>query len=324
MKKIIKTIGLIVVSLIVLSAITFVMSRKAPGDPLVAYYGDRTSRMSTEQRQQAIHRLELDKPLPQQYLAWAKSSLKGDFGISYKYKEKVESVIAKRFLNTLILGGIGFGLTFFLALLLGRLCIRYEDSRLDRIICKVGIVTSCIPEFWMSLLFILVFSVMFRLLPSSGAFGLGEASDFGSRIRHMILPLAVLILSHLWYYAYLIRNRLAEEVRMDYVLLEKGIGLSRAQILNRHCIRNILPTFISLMAISLNHILEGTYIVEMVFSYPGLGTLSFESAKYHDYNMLMILVLITGTLVIIGNRIGQVISERIDSRMKWEVIRHES
>ena len=72
---------------------------------------------------------------------------------------------------------------------------------------------------------------------------------------------------------------------------------------------------IAIMAISINHIIEGTYIVEMVFSYPGIGTLSFESAKYHDYNMLMVLVVITGIIVITGNMIGQSVSERIDRRM---------
>ena len=76
-----------------------------------------------------------------------------------------------------------------------------------------------------------------------------------------------------------------------------------------------MPTMISIMAISINHILGGTYIVEMVFSYPGIGTLSFESAKYHDYNMLMILVIITGIIVIAGNMLGEIISERIDRRM---------
>ena len=84
----------------------------------------------------------------------------------------------------------------------------------------------------------------------------------------------------------------------------------------KHRVKNLMPTMIAIMAISINHILGGTYIIEMVFSYPGIGTLSFESAKYHDYNMLMVLVIITGIIVIVGNILGQSISERIDFRMK--------
>ena len=92
--------------------------------------------------------------------------------------------------------------------------------------------------------------------------------------------------------------------------------MSRKRVLFFHCVKNIMPSFISLMAISLQHVIEGTYIVEMVFSYPGIGTLSFESAKYHDYNMLMVLCVFTGIFVIAGNVIGQSVSEWIDPRMK--------
>ena len=122
---------------------------------------------------------------------------------------------------------------------------------------------------------------------SSGAYSIGQEANLADRIRHLIMPMAVVILEHLWYYAYMIRNRLLEETRRDYVLLCKAKGMSRGQIMRRHCLRNIMPTYISLMAISVPHILGGTYIVETVFSYPGIGTLSYESARYGDYNMLI-------------------------------------
>ena len=128
----------------------------------------------------------------------------------------------------------------------------------------------------------------------------------------------MVILGHLWYYAYLIRNRLLEEVRADYVLLCKSKGLSKGQILFGHCLRNTLPTYISLMAISGPHILGGTYIVETVFSYPGVGTLSYEAARMADYNMLMVLSMLTGVTVIFCNLLGQIINERIDPRIRAE------
>ena len=129
-------------------------------------------------------------------------------------------------------------------------------------------------------------------------FSIGQEANLADRIRHLIMPMAVVILEHLWYYAYMIRNRLLEETRRDYVLLCKGKGHVLGQIMRRHCLRNIMPTYISLMAISVPHILGGTYIVETVFSYPGIGTLSYESARYGDYNMLMVLCLLTGAVVI--------------------------
>lgn len=315
-----KKLIVFVVSIFALSGIAFTMSRIAPGDPLVSYYGDRAERMNLEEREHAIHRLGLDGSIPDQYVAWLTNALGGDFGESFKYKEDVLKVIAGRLVNTLVLGGIGFVLTFSLSLLLGIFCALHEGDIWDTIMCKIGTITSCIPEFWLSLVFILVFSVTLHILPSSGAFGLGQADSISSRLSHMILPLAVIVLSHLWYYAYLFRNKLIDEKRKEYVLLSRSIGLTKRQVMYRHCVRNIMPAFISIMAISLNHVLEGTYIVEMVYSYPGIGTLSFESAKYHDYNMLMVLVIIMGVVVILGNIIGQIISEQIDHRMKEETI----
>ena len=216
--------------------------------------------------------------------------------------------------NTLLLGGVGFVLIFVLALLLGIWCAWNEERLIA--ICKIGTVTSCIPEFWLSLVLILIFAVELKVLPSSGAYTIGKENDLGDRILHLILPMTVVVLGHLWYYAYLIRNKLLEEVRTDYVLLAKSKGVTGKSVMFRHCVRNIIPTYLSIMAISVPHILGGTYIIETVFSYPGIGTLSYESARYQDYNLLMVICLLSGALVILCNMIAQTINERIDPRMK--------
>lgn len=301
-----------------LSIIVFYMARLSPGDPLLSYYGEGVERMSTAEKQVAMEKLGLNKPIYQQYLNWLSNAANGEYGISYKYKQDVITVIGDVYLNTIILGGLGYILTFFLALLLGIFCTLHEEKLIDKIICKVGVVTSCIPSFWVSLVLILIFSINLELLPSSGAYAMGESNNILSRIAHLILPLTVLILSHLWYYTYMIRNKLVEEIRQDYVLLCKVKGLSKRAIVYKHCLRNIMPSYISIMAISVPHILGGTYVVEKVFSYPGLGSLCFESAKYHDYNMLLILCLITGALVVFVNMLAQVVNDKIDPRMKHD------
>lgn len=305
-----------VVSVIILSMAFFFISRMTPTDPLQSYYGVRTEKMSPEEKEWARDKLGLNDPIPVQYIRWVENAFHGNFGISYKYKQDVLQVISRRIKNTLILGGIGFVLTFLGSLLLGILCAWWEDGWLDRILCKLGTIISCIPEFWFALVLILVFCVQLKWLPSSGAYSVGNADDIADRIIHLILPMIVVIIEHLWYYAYMIRNKILEEVRADYVLLCKAKGLSKRQIMFRHCLRNILPTYISLMAISVPHILGGTYIVETVFSYPGLGTLSYESARYADYNLLMLLCMMTGITVIFCNIIGQMINEQIDPRIK--------
>lgn len=322
--KILKQILIVAVSLFILSLAVFVISRLAPGDPLISYYGDRTEKMSVEEREFAMEKLGLNDSIPVQYTRWLKLALTGDFGISYKYKQPVSDVIASRLQNTLTLGGIGFVILFALALLLGILCAWHEDKWLDKLICKVGTISSCVPEFWFSLLLILVFSVTLRWLPSSGAYDIGMEEDLGNRILHMILPLTVIVTGHLWYYAYMIRNLLLDEIRSDYVLLAKSKGLSKSEIIRKHCIRNILPAYFSIMAISVPHVMGGTYIVEAVFSYPGIGTLSYESAHYHDYNLLMLICLISGAVVILCNMISQSVNESLDPRMKTEAITEDA
>ena len=311
-----KKLLIFVVSIFLLSVIVFYIARLAPGDPLVSYYGERAEKMTAGERAWAEEKLDLHESITVQYGKWLGRAVRGDFGISYKYKMDVLEVIEGRVGNTLLLGGVGFVLIFVLALLLGIWCAWNEERLIDRAICKIGTVTSCIPEFWLSLVLILIFAVELKVLPSSGAYTIGKENDLGDRILHLILPMTVVVLGHLWYYAYLIRNKLLEEVRTDYVLLAKSKGVTGKSVMFRHCVRNIIPTYLSIMAISVPHILGGTYIIETVFSYPGIGTLSYESARYQDYNLLLVICLLSGALVILCNMIAQTINERIDPRMK--------
>lgn len=305
-----------IVAMFILSIMVFYMSRLAPGNPLRAYYGDGIERMSTEEKAAATARLGLDEPIIKQYKLWLQSALEGDFGKSFKYKEDVTQIIGETYANTLILGGIGFVITFVLALKLGIYCALHEDSFVDRFIFKIGTVTNSIPPFWISLLLILIFSINLRWLPSSGAYAVGEYYNPLSRITHLILPMSVLITSHLWYYAYIMRNKIIDESKKYYVLISKAKGLSRKEVVYKHCLKNAMPVYISLMAVSVPHLLGGTYVIETVFSYQGIGRLCFESAKYHDYNMLMILTLITGAVVIFSSMLANYINTLIDPRMK--------
>lgn len=311
-----KKLAVFLLSVLILSVVVFYVARLAPGDPLVSYYGDRTEKMSPQEREWAMDKLGLNEPIHVQYVKWVKNALQGEFGISFKYKQAVTEVISGRIVNTLLLGGIGFLVIFIGSLLLGIFCAWHEERWIDRVLCRLGTISSCIPEFWLALVLILIFAVNLRLLPSSGAYSTGKAGDIRDRAVHLILPLAVVAIEHLWYYAYMIRNKILEEVRADYVLLAKAKGLNKRAIVFRHCLRNVMPTYLSLMAIAVPHVLGGTYVVESVFSYPGIGALSYESARYHDYNLLMVLCMMSGILVIFCNMLSQMINEQIDPRIR--------
>lgn len=315
-KKIIRIALGFILTMFILSVGAFYFARLAPGDPLQSYYGDAVESMTTEELDAARVRLGLDGPIYIQYIKWSNNALQGDFGLSLKYKTPAMDVVSPLIGNTFILGGAAYILVFVLATLLALFCAMNEDTLMDRIICKVGTAAYYIPPFWLGVVLVLIFSINLRWLPSSGAYDIGKSGDILNRMQHMILPLVVMILSHLWYYAYMIRNKLLDEIRKDYVLLAKSKGCNKREIVFKHCFRNVAPTIVSIMAISIPHVLSGTYIAEAVFNYPGIGALAVASAKYHDYNLLMLVVLITGVLVISTSFIAQSINEVIDPRMK--------
>lgn len=314
-KEVIKKTLLLFFMLFSLSFVTFYISRLAPGDPLQSFYNDALQSMTIQEIDAARHRLGLDGSIGKQYIQWLWHLLEGDFGISLKYKRPVIDVIKPLIWNTIILGGSGYILVFFGAVVIALLCARFEDTWLDRLIYRIGTISFYVPTFWLGIILVLIFSVNLRWLPGSGAYSIGKSDDWLNRLEHMVLPVVVIVVSHIWFYAYMIRNKLLDEVRKDYVILARSKGIGRSRVLTSHCLRNILPTIVNIMAISTPHILSGTYVTETVFNYPGIGLMSVSSAKYHDYNLLMILVLITGLFVFISSLIAQFINEIIDPRM---------
>jgi peptide/nickel transport system permease protein len=309
----------LVVFLLLLSVMVFWLARLSPGDPLTAYYGEAVERMNEEQRVAAMSRLSLDQPIAMQYMTWLSDALRGDFGMYHQYKQSVTVVVGRLLGNTLWLGIPAYLLTFVLAIALGVFCAAKEGEMMDRIIGRIGTATSVIPSFFVALIAILIFGVKLKILPTGGAYSLG-GGGVADRVVHLILPVFVMIFSHLWYYAYMIRNRIIEELRKDYVLLLRVKRLSGVNILLRHCLRNGLPMLITIMAVSIPHIIAGTYIVEAVFGYPGIGTLTFESARYGDYNMLSALTLLTGFIVLVSGMVGQALSELLDWRMRHDLL----
>ncbi len=315
-KRIFKRLVLLVAVMFILSVVVFYMARLAPGDPLQSFYGDALEMMTDAEKDAARTRLGLDSSISVQYARWISNAFNGDFGISFKYKQPVMQVVKPLIGNSLVLGIIAYTTVFILATVLAVFCALHEDRFIDKLICRLGTIFYYTPGFWLGVVLVLIFAINLAWFPSSGAYDVGMKNNIGNRINHLILPLFVMIASHLWYYAYMIRNKLLDEIRKDYVLLAKSKGCTRREIVCKHCLRNVAPTIVSIMAISISHVIAGTVIVEAVFNYPGIGNLAVESAKYHDYNMLMVVVLITGFFIFVSSFIAQTINEEIDPRMK--------
>lgn len=316
MKFILKKIREEILTIVILSFGVFIISHLAPGDPLVSVYGSGVERISNELREKAIDDLGLNKPLIYQYGVWIKNSIKGDLGYSFKYKMPVKDVIKTRLPNTILLIGLCLSLTFILSIALGLITALNEGKLVDRIIIRCTTFLYCVPGFWISLIFILVFSVNLRILPSSGVYDIGKESDILNRITHLILPITVIVIGHLGYYSNFVRNKVLEELKEDYILLARAKGLSKFQIIVRHPLKKIMPSIIILMSLSFSHLIASGFVVEYIFSYPGLGQLIFESAKYHDYPLLMGGVMLTGIIVVLSSLVSDALSSSIDPRLK--------
>ena len=163
---------------------------------------------------------------------------------------------------------------------------------------------------------ILLLSTNLRLLPSSGVYDIGYENDLSNRITHLIMPLIVMVVGHLGYYSNFVRNKILEELKEDYILLAKAKGLSKWEIIFKHPLKKVMPSVITLMSISLNHLIAGGFVVEYMFTYPGIGKLVFESAKYHDYPLLMGGVILTGLIVVLGSFIADLLSSLLDPRLR--------
>lgn len=310
-----RAIVTIISSLLLLSVVVFVVAKLSPVDPLYAYYGQRVEKMKPEEKQQAIEKLGLDRPVFQQYLDWLWKALQGNFGISYKYKQNVLEIVGQRIGNTLLLGGIGFCIVFVGGLLVGLLSAYWAGSWFDKSLCKLSTILSCIPDFWIGMVLILLFSVMWGILPTSGAYYLGKETLWTDRMEHLILPVATIGIGHIGYYGYLLRNKLLEEQGQGYVLFYRANGFSKKEVVFRYCVRNAMPFYLGMMAFSVSHIVLGTYVVETVFGYPGIGSLGYESAKYGDYNLVMVITLLTGAMVMILNMLAEQWNQWIDPRL---------
>ena len=140
-----------------------------------------------------------------------------------------------------MLGSIAYALVFMLAIALALFCARFEDTFMDRFVCRIGTVAFYVPAFWMGGCWCSFSASTSNCCRAAVPTGSGNPGDMADRLRHLVLPLIVMVASHLWYYAYMIRNKLLDEIRRDYVLLARAKGLGRTRVLLSHCLRNVLP-----------------------------------------------------------------------------------
>lgn len=310
------------IALGVILTLCFLLPRMMPGDPLMALYGDAALvTMSDELQAELVERFALDQSLWEQFGAYWSALFHGDLGYSYSMNAPVSDVIRGRLPWTLLLAGSALVLSTVLGVLLGIESGWRRDSRTDKTLISAIVGLSGFPEFFLGMLLILAFGVGWAVLPYqnartpySGLEGLSLAWDIG---KHMVLPVATLTLGHLASGYLITRNTMVNVLREPYMLTARAKGLSDAALRYRHAGRNSLLPVVTMTGLWLGRLAGGVLFVEVVFSYPGLGSMTYEAIGYRDYPLIAGALLVVALVVLGANLLVDLSYRWLDPRVRY-------
>jgi len=321
-KFLLRRLLMMVPLLLGISVLSFLVMHLAPGDPAALSVAMNAKvDPSYIQKLQAFY--ETDKPLPVQYWHWLKKMATLNFGVSFKDNRPVMEVILERLPATLLLSGLSEILLFLVAVPLGVLAAYYQDSIYDRLVTVLSFIGYSAPGFWVSLLLMLLFGVQWGILSISGMTGndaeflpwYGQIWDF---LKHLALPLFVTTYGGLASVSRYMRTSMLEIIRQDYIRTARAKGLGEFQVLFRHALPNALIPIVTLLGLSLPAFIGGSVIIESIFSWPGMGRLSYEAILSHNYPLIMGSVVIAACLTLFGNLLADIGYAVLDPRIRYD------
>lgn len=297
--------------------LSFLMMHLAPGDPTLMYLDPNVSAQDLDQVKK---NLGLDQPLLMQYFYWLKELGQGNLGYSYVTGKPVVEAILERLPATLILSIASLILILLITFPLGIICGYKKDTWVDDSITIFSFLGLSIPTFWLGLIFILIFSLQLNIFPTSGFLDplLSDASFFkkASNIAyHMVLPLGTIIIGGI---AGLIRYNRFSMIRIlaqDYITSARARGLKESRILFKHALKNAMLPIITILGLDLPSLISGSFIIEYIFSWPGMGQLGVQAVFQRDYPILMATILFSSILIILGNLLADIGYAYVDPRI---------
>jgi peptide/nickel transport system permease protein len=312
--------ALFTIALIIL--VNFVLFRALPGSPeRVILRG--TPNVTPAQLEAARERWGLNDPVfPDQFVAFLGATVSGDLGYSFVARgQTVGQVLAQRIWPTVILFGLGELVAIVLGLALGAYSGWRRGGPVDVVGNGISLVLYSTPYFLLGMIFLLVFATGLRWFPTYGMLTAGanypdiwaRLGDFAS---HLALPLATVGLGLVGQYAIVMRSSIVETLSEDYVTTARGMGLSEGRILRHHALPNALLPTVSLVAINLGYVVAGAITVEVVFNWPGLGTLAVEALTARDYPVLQGVFLLLSVSVVLANLLADLVYGTLDPRVR--------
>jgi peptide/nickel transport system permease protein len=266
--------------------------------------------------------LGLDQPFYQWYVTWLWNVIHGDFGRSMIDGSPVLTHILERLPNTLELTLTAVVLGILISIPLGVIGALRRGSKTDHSLTVFSVAGFAVPQFWLGLMLILVFSVTFEhngwpWLPSGGVTSPFGGGDLGDRLIHLIMPATVLSFFYLSLWSRFTRSSMLEVLSQDYIRTARAKGMSERRVVYLHGLRNALIPLVTLVGLELPGLVSGGLIVEVVFSWPGLGRLAFERALQYDYTTVMGIVFFVTLLVVAGNLLADILYAVLDPRIRY-------
>ena len=308
-----KRITQVIPVLIAASFIIFLMVRALPGDPALMYAGPD----ATDEMVEALRlRMGLDKPILQQYLIWLVNSFKGDFGKSMISGMQVSFLLSRAIPATLILTFTVLFFSVFIAIPLGIISAIKDKKFIDGAIDTYVAISLALPNFWLGILLILLFSVKLSLLPSSGYTPLSE--NFAESIRYLILPAVALGNRLTAEITRFVKSSILETFKEDFIRTAKAKGLGIYRLTFQHVLRNALIPIVTMIGMRFGRLLGGAVIVETVFSWPGVGRLIANAIGQRDYPMIQAGLMFVILIYIIINLCTDLLYGIIDPRISLD------
>ena len=312
LKYLIKRILQAVPLLLLITILCFILIDLAPYDAIDARINDK---MTPAQIAQLKEEAGLNDPMPVQYLRWLGGLLKGDLGMSLINHTDIATDLREKIPNTIKLVLPSYATAYLLAIGLGLIAGRYKNSWLDKIINSLASIGLAVPTFFVALLFIYYFGLKLDLFPVMGMHSLGEDS-FQDFLHHLVMPYAVLVIGFLPDLTRYVRSSTITQFEEDYVTVQKAFGSGSGTILLRHVSKNVLLPMITKLGLALPMLVTGAVITETVFAWPGIGVYFTTAIRNLDYPVVMAVLVLSGSLVILGNLISDILCATIDPRIR--------
>lgn len=302
---------------ILVSIFSFSIVYFAPGDPLYIYMtpGATGHKMTDEELDRMRESLGLNGNVVEQYVSWAGKAARGNLGISINNKKPVLDQILEKLPCTAGLMGASLILSLVIAIPLGLIAGTHKNKLADNIISGLTYLGISVPAFWLGIMMIIVFSMTFKLLPGSGMRTIGVNSPWDV-IRHGIMPALVLSLNNMAVFVRYIRSNTIVQLEEEYVLTAVSKGAGKKRIMYGHVLKNCMLPVITSVGSRLGTLVTGSFIIESVFAWPGLGTLGMSAINNRDYPMIMGITMFSCTMLLLGNFLADILYGFADPRIK--------